>query len=130
MKTRSNSDSLKESILVLERKQELELASIKEQLYVTYESVKPVNIIKNSLKEIISSPGLKGSILNNIVGLASGYFSRKLLLGNSHNPIKKVLGAFLQFAVTNVVTNHSEGIDSLRSKISNLITDYKAKGNN
>ena len=108
MKTQSESDQLNEKIAYLEFKQSLELLALKEQFELTYDGLKPLNVIKNVFSEIVASPDIKGNLLSNAIGLATGYLSRRLLLGATSNPIKKIGGALLQFIITNVVTKESE----------------------
>lgn len=104
----NSTETLGQMISVLEQKQAIELQSIRRQYQVVYESVQPLNIVKSALDNVISSPDLKHNILNTVVGLTSGYISKKLLMGSSKNPFKRILGTILQFAVTNIVAKQSD----------------------
>lgn len=110
MKKINQTDILDQTIALLKIKQEQELDAVKEQFHVAYESVKPLNLIKNTFADLSTTPGLKSNLLNNVIGLSTGYLTKKLLLGAAHNPVKKVLGAVLQFVVTNFVSKHSDNI--------------------
>lgn len=113
---------LRESIVQLEIKQLEEQRLLKEQFMVTYERMKPVNMIKNSIKDLITSSDLKDNLFSTALGLAAGYLSKKAVVGSTHNPIKQILGAFLQLGVTNVVTKNSGEIkDVLLSLISSFL---------
>lgn len=114
MKTQSESDQLNEKIAYLEFKQSSELLALKEQFELIYNGLKPQNVIKDIFSEIVSSPDIKGNLLSNAIGLATGYLSRRLLLGATSNPIKKIGGALLQFIITNVVTKESETYQSIK----------------
>ncbi len=114
MKQYNATDTLNETIALLEYKKAKELIVLKEQFQLTYESLKPINLIKNTFSEMTNSSDIKGNLLNNVIGLSTGYLSRKVLLGSSHNPIKRILGSIFQFVVTNVVTKNS---DSFKSKV-------------
>ncbi|MFV5692124.1 hypothetical protein ACM55K_08885 [Flavobacterium sp. LT1R49] len=103
---------LNETIIQLEYRQTLEFYALKEQFNITYESVKPLNLIKSAFAEMTTSPNLKGNVVNNIVGMAAGYLTKKVLVGSTHNPFKKILGTLLQFVVTNVATKHSDTLKS------------------
>ncbi|MFV5687930.1 hypothetical protein ACM55M_04830 [Flavobacterium sp. ZT3R25] len=103
---------LNETIIQLENRQTLEFYALKEQFKITYESVKPLNLIKSAFTEMTTSPNLKGNVVNNIVGMAAGYLTKKVLVGSTHNPFKKILGTLLQFVVTNVATKHSDTLKS------------------
>ena len=109
----TNSDELKNAIQILEFDQQIRELELKEQVYLTVESLKPVNLIKSTLHEVASSPYLIDNVLGATVSLASGYVSRKLVVGGSHNIIRKLFGAILQFGVTNVVAQRSDQIKSI-----------------
>jgi hypothetical protein len=103
---------LRESILLLEIKKANELQLLKDQFKVTYESLKPVNLIKSKINELIESPDLKNNIINTTMGLAAGYLSKKALVGSTHNPLKQLLGTVLQIGVSSLVAKNSDGIKS------------------
>jgi hypothetical protein len=108
MKKISETGLLDQTILSLKIKQAAELDSLKDQFHAVYESIKPLNLIKNTFSDLTTTPGLKSNILSNVIGLSTGYLSRKLILGSTHNPIKKILGSLLQFVVTNIVSKRSK----------------------
>lgn len=105
-------EELKVAISLLESKQKEQGQLLKQQFRLTYESLKPINLIKNAFKEATQSSNIKSNIVDVSLGLVSGYLSKGLLVRGSHNPLKKVLGAVLQMGVTNFVTKKSEIIKS------------------
>lgn len=107
---KNETDVLMERIILLEDRQAQELSLLREQLYSTYESLKPLNLIKNTLSNVASSQSLKDHILNGAIGLSVGYLSKKVLIGSTHNPIKNLAGTILQFAIANIVAKHSNTI--------------------
>ena len=93
MENISSSAELQEAIQLLEAKKSLHLQEMKSNFTLTYESFKPVNIIKNTLKGIGSSPNLYKKIFNITLGLATGYLSKRaLFIGRSNNKSRKLLG--------------------------------------
>ncbi len=104
---------LKNAILQLESQQTMEGKMLKDQFNLAYESIKPINIIKNTFKEASASIDLKDNILNTSVGLSAGFLSKTLFVGFSRSPIKRLLGTAIMFGITNVVTKHPEGIKLL-----------------
>ena len=115
---------LRDKILQLEYKQKNEAALLKEQFSITYEKLKPVNLIKNKINDIVSSPNLKENILNATLSIAAGYLSKKAVVGSTHNPLKKLLGTLLQVGVTSLVAKNG---DEIRSTASNLISSFLSK---
>jgi hypothetical protein len=118
MAKQSAVDSLKESIRLLEIRQADEGQALKEQFKITYESLKPVNLIKSSLNELTSSAEIKNSLFETIVSIVTGYLTKKLIVSPKSNPFMKILGALLQFGVTSLIAQNAE---SIRTYIMNLI---------
>ena len=99
---------LRIAIQTLEFERDIQGQVLKEQFFVTFESLKPVNLIKNTLHEITSSPYLIDNMLGAIMGMVSGYVSKKIAVGTSHSLIRKILGSVVQFGITNVVAQHPD----------------------
>jgi hypothetical protein len=114
MENITSATELKNVIQRLEIEQAIDGQLLKEQFYFAFESLKPVNILRNTLYEITSSPHLMDSILGTAVGLASGYVSRKIvMIGASGNIIRKLLASVMQLGVTNVVSQNPDTIKSI-----------------
>jgi hypothetical protein len=104
---------LKNAIQRLEVEQNIDGQLLKEQFYLTYESLKPINLLRHTIYEIYTSPHLIDSILGTAAGLTSGYLSRKIaMIGASGNLVRKLFGSVLQLGVTNVVSQYPETIKS------------------
>jgi hypothetical protein len=103
---------LKNAIQLLEVEQADKRDLLKEQFYLTYDSLKPVNLLKSTLNDIATSPFLIDNILNTVMGLASGWLSKKVFIGKSSNLLRKLMGSVLQFCITNVISQHPDAIRS------------------
>ncbi|OIP01620.1 MAG: hypothetical protein AUJ98_03770 [Bacteroidetes bacterium CG2_30_33_31] len=115
------STELKDAIKLLEVEHDLKGKLFREQMYLTYDSLKPVNIIKNTLKDISSSPIFIDNIIDNAIGLGTGFLTKKLIVGTSTNPFRNILGSIIQFGVTNIVAQHTQTIKSLGKYIFQII---------
>ena len=113
--------ALKESIRLLEIRQDEEGKILKEQFKITYQSLKPVNLIKSSMKELASSFEIKNSLFETIFSILSGYFAQKFIVSSKSNVLMKILGVVMQFGVTNFV---SKNTDEIRLFFSNLIERF------
>lgn len=127
MKNRNETDSLNELIILQEQKYDMDLELLKEQFHVAYESLKPINLIKSLFHEVTASPEIKNDMVSNVIGLGTGFISKKLLIDGSHNPAKRVLGTLIQFAVANLVSKHSDNIKTIGG---NLLKYFFAKNKN
>jgi hypothetical protein len=106
-------EGLRNTIQLLEIKQNKELALLKRQFHDTYDSLKPINILKNTFKEFTASPEIKDNVLGVATGLTAGYLSKILVDGVSHNSFTKIVGSLLQLGITNVVSKNTEAIKSV-----------------
>ena len=110
MQNITSTAGLKDAIQLLEIEQADKGRLLKEQFYVTYESFRPVNLLKDALKDITSSPYLIDNILSTGIGLASGFVSKKVFIGASGNKLRRLIGYVLQFGVTNFIAQRPDAI--------------------
>jgi hypothetical protein len=108
---------LKNAIQLLETEQEERKQLLKEQLYFTYENLKPIALLKRAISDISSSPYMVDNLSGTLMGLASGYLTKKMVVGSSGNLIRKLIGSVIQFGVTNVVAQNSNIIKSIGQAI-------------
>jgi hypothetical protein len=127
MQYKNPTTELKNAIQLLEAEQAIKGQLLKEQFYITYESLKPINILKSTLKEAATSPYLIENILGSAVGLATGYVSKKIVVGASANIFRKFIGSILQFGVTNLVAQRPDVIKSFGQYIVQHIFRKKEK---
>jgi len=121
----SNSAELKNAIRQLEQKRAEEWTLLKQECFTTYESLKPTNIIKNTFKELSSSHDFKKDLLGTLLSIAIGFVSKKAIIGSTNNPLKQLLGSFLQMGVTDVVSKNSDGLKTI---VFSLINKFFGKG--
>jgi hypothetical protein len=103
---------LEEKIQLLELERRMG-GKLKEDIYIVAESFKPVNLITSTLSDMYKSPFLNDNLLGTVMGLASGFLTKKIFIGSSGNMIIKLMVSILQFGVTNEVAQNSEIIKSL-----------------
>jgi len=108
---------LRAAILRLEYQQSEEGRALKEQFHLAYNSVKPANIILNTIKDLGESSILKDNFLNTSVGLGTGYLSKIVFQGVVNSPIKKLLGSALMYGITNFVARNPDGIKLMGKKL-------------
>ena len=88
MKTNTRMNDLAQKIALLKNKQEFDLELLKTHFYYTYEGLKPANIIKKTLHDVVSSSEVKADLLKGLVG----YFSNKVFPEKGNNSIMKAIG--------------------------------------
>jgi hypothetical protein len=106
----SPASALDEAIYLLEKKQTQQLQILREQFLVTYESLKPINLIKSTFHEATASLDTKKSLLVTVIESATDYLSKRVLTDTPDHSITKTIVNFLKFAITSVVSKYSETI--------------------
>lgn len=94
------------AILALEIRQKREAELVKAEFRDAIEGIRPINLIKNTFREVSGSGELKDNMLNTAIGLGAGFVSKKAFVGFSHNPIKRLVGTAIMFGVTNLVSKN------------------------
>lgn len=108
---RINSDkTLAEAIRNLEAQRFLELEILKKHTELTLHELNPVNIVKekihdgiSSISETVGSSEFKTGLLKTGIGLATGFLTKKLLVGSKAGLFKRLLGTAVQAAVSGFV---------------------------
>lgn len=117
----NTSEELQAAIKELEVEQARQLVLLKEQFEETRESFKLINIIKGTFKKAVSSPELKTDALNAAIGFTTGILAKKLMIGKTINPFKKILGIVLEMTVASKVAKNADGIKSVGGSILNML---------
>ncbi|MBK9389276.1 MAG: hypothetical protein IPN68_03455 [Bacteroidetes bacterium] len=113
---------LKDAIHSLEDKQHIQGQLLKEHFLMFLDLIKPVNIIKNTFREVASEPDLMSNILRTTIGLTVGYISNKTIAGSSHNLFRKLLGIIMQFSTTSLIIRNPEVIKSFGQSLLDLFS--------
>lgn len=95
-----NTKDLKAAIIQLEQRKALHEKLLTDELHATYERLKPGNVLKNA----VSSPGVRNTVIKAAVGLGAGILSQNLLVGAAAGPAKKIIGNVLKYGVATLVT--------------------------
>lgn len=113
MQNENPSKRLDYLIGALEYQKSQELIALKSQFHLTYDSFKPINILKNSLAEIKNTPDIKKNITSTVLGISGGFIMNKLVAVTSSNPVMKVVGTVLQFVVGNYISKYAQKKEAL-----------------
>lgn len=102
MKTINQKSQLASKIALLRSKQASDFLHLKDQYHITIDSFKPINLIKDSIGDVITSPNLKANLISGTVGFGINLLTKSFLNQQSHNN-KTVLGKVLKFIVSRFI---------------------------
>ena len=106
----NNKTSLKAAIHQLEQKQFKQKELLIAQFNETYESLRPLNIIKSEFNRITGSSETKNNLVNAAIGLGAGFLSKKIFLGGSHNILKRLFGTVVEVGIAKLVAGNADKI--------------------
>lgn len=105
--------SLQKAIQQLEVEREFQGMQLKKDFQIALSNLNPFNILKGTLEKATSTPLLFDNIISTIVGLATGFLTKKIVVGKSHNKLRVLLGSIVQYGVLNFVGQQSAAIKSI-----------------
>lgn len=116
MKKITNAAELKLAIEAKEAEQSDKLNALKSQYEFTVESLKPINLIKESVSAVASSSYQSSKVVGIISDLMMGYFTKNIFSGKINNSFKNILTTGLKMGMTKIfASNFSDA--KLLSKI-------------
>lgn len=114
---------LRQRIAELEIQQKQEGQELKQQFLATYQSLRMVNIIKSSLREVVESKEIREDLLSltiiqtqNLVGR----FLQKVIPANEETPIRSLIITLLKVGAGNLIASGFEKIKKFMREILNL----------
>ncbi|HLP05912.1 MAG TPA: hypothetical protein VK152_10830 [Paludibacter sp.] len=116
---------LKAMIQKLEMDQKEQGQLLKHDLSMIVNSFKPINLVRDSLDEATSSTRLVDNMMGSVVGMVSGYVTRKLTVGSSKNLFRRILGSVVQMGVTRVVSSHPGTLRKIGNTVLHLFGGKK-----
>lgn len=108
----NNREDLEAAIKRLEQQTTAQKQQLVDQFHMTYNNLKPVNILKNSINKIVHSPDVVDNIVNTGLSVGLGLLSKRLVVGKSAGVVKKLLGTAMELGVANLVARKSASIKS------------------
>ncbi len=122
---RINSDkTLAEAIRNLEAQRLLELEILKKHTEYTLNQINPINIVKEKIHDGFSSIGatvtsssFKNGLLKTGIGLATGFLTKKVLVGSNAGILKRLLGTAVQAAVSGFIIKKLPDEEEIDTKL-------------
>ena len=122
MQNINSSEELSAAIARLKQQQSEQANELKAEFRMAYESLKPINLVLELMKEISKSPEVKTTLVNTSVGLGAGLLTKKIYQGSSHNPFRRLMGTVLQYTVSNAIHDHPETVNLIGKGIMGLFS--------
>ena len=121
----TSKEKLEKAILHLEMKKDIEGKDLKIHFNNTYEQLRPINLIKNTIADIEHSPELKNDLIRAAIGLAIGYITKKIIVATSANPLMATIGSIVQIAVSGLIARNPDFIKKIAIHFLRFILNFR-----
>lgn len=116
--------SLATAIRQLESRNVMQTEDLQLQWKKAKENLNPGALVKDVIKDTLSAPDFKESIVKGAVSFATGLATKKVLVGSSHGLLKSLLGTIIQTGVTGLAYNNA---DPIKSKTASFLSGMLKK---
>jgi len=127
MKNIKSTDELKAAILQLENRQIIQEQLLKEQFNIVYNSLKPLNLIKNTIRDLISSKEIQEDIIGYAGNVVADFVSKQFFKGSSENYVKKYARQLIHNGITTIISLYSGTIRDFGESLINKFLDRNKK---
>ena len=115
-----NTLQLLEAIESLKIKQKLEEQELKKEFTDLFEKIQPINVIRETVNDLVESKSLQTDVIDLSVGTATGFAIRKLIVGETKNPIGQILGRMIERTVSQKIISNRVVIHNIGRNVLNL----------
>ena len=100
------------------------------EIQETIHKLNPLNLLKESVNGFKSNKGIKDELIGATAGLTIGALTKFILIGNSHNPVKKIVGTAVQFGVSMAITKNPKLVVKVAGGLLSVIKKLMSKSSN
>lgn len=104
----NNTATLQSAIDQLQMQCEAKKNIMRLQFVEVVDSIKPVNLLRSTVKDIADTPGIAKAAIGTTLAIGAGVLSKKIVVGKSSNLFKKIMGGIVEFTVANGIANNAE----------------------
>ncbi|MBK6967511.1 MAG: hypothetical protein IPH20_27345 [Bacteroidales bacterium] len=112
---------LKATIEALEARQEEQSMQLRYQADLSYESLKPVNLIKSVFSNSSAPSSRSGNLLSNSVGLSAGYIAKIVIEGAMKRPLSRLVGNAVMFGIQTIIAKNPNTIRNIGTGLFSLL---------
>ena len=77
------------------------------------ESLRPLNFLRQKLKNVMSETSPVSGIVNGALGYLSGVLAKKIFVGKSESTLREIEGAILQMFISSKVSASADDLKSM-----------------
>ena len=103
----NQTEALNTLIHSLEERRIIEFKALKEQLRITGESLRPINLIKTAANELTENKNLRTYLIQAGIGLAVTFLTKKLFTSSGSNKTTRFVGNIAETGLNSLTANQA-----------------------
>ena len=124
-----NAIQLQDVINLLQTHRKEEEIDLKKEFSNLFEKLQPINIIQDTVNELVELKSLQTDVIDLGLGTATGYAIRKLIVGEAKNPITQILGRMIEQTVSQKIISNRMVIHNFGRNILSFFSSVSKKTN-
>ena len=120
---------LLDAIELLQTHRKEEEIDLKKEFSNLFEKLQPINIIQDTVNELVELKSLQTDVIDLGLGTATGYAIRKLIVGEAKNPITQILGRMIEQTVSQKIISNRMVIHNFGRNILSFFSSVSKKTN-
>jgi hypothetical protein len=124
-----NAIQLQDVIKLLQTQRKEEEFVLKEEFSNLFEKLQPINIIQDTVNELVELKSIQTDVIDLGLGTATGYAIRKLIVGEAKNPITQILGRMIEQTVSQKIISNRVVIHNIGRNILSFFSSVSKKTN-
>src|SRR5450631_3210469 len=124
-----NAEDLSRAIAELELRAVRQKKEMENTFVVVSENLKPANLVKSGVRSVLSG-NHNVELVNILIGVGTGFISRKLILGKPHGFVGKTVAKAVQWGMTGLVSKNAESIKEKAGQVIDWLFRKTKRGSN
>jgi hypothetical protein len=124
-----NAEDLSRAIAELELIAATQKREMEKTFVVVSENLKPANLVKSGVRSVLSG-NHNDELVNILIGLGTGFISRKLILGKPHGFVGKTVAKAIQWGMAGLVSKNAESIKGKAGQVIDWMFRKTKRGSN
>jgi hypothetical protein len=124
-----NSKELEARITELQKRKVIQESLLISQVNTTVDSLKPINLIRNTFSNIRETPEVRNNILKSIAGFGLGMLTKRLFIGKSKSLVSKMLSTGLELGMAKAAVKQTDKLRAYGIAVYNNIFSKNHKNN-
>ena len=106
----NNSEELEKVIIELEKRKVVQENNLRLAFQSTIDSMKPMNLIKNTIHKVTHNSEIRNSALRTAAGIGIGILTKDMFLGKAIPVLRKIIGSSVETKVQDGMKNTANNV--------------------